>query len=71
LAFQVVDDILDLAEGKDGELQKATYPAVYGLDRSRACVRRFTAEACDAVRPLGPRAGLLIDISESLETRVH
>jgi geranylgeranyl diphosphate synthase type II len=69
LVFQIVDDILDLAEGKDGELKKATYPSVYGLDRSRALVARFTNEGREAARELGSRAELLIEIADGLETR--
>jgi geranylgeranyl diphosphate synthase type II len=71
LAFQIVDDILDLEDGKDGERKKATYPAVYGLDRSRALVRRFTGEGRDAVRALGERATLLVEIADGLETRCN
>ena len=80
LAFQIVDDILDLTEsretlgktaGKDRERRKATYPALLGIDDSRRLVRRLTEEARESVAPLGHRAGLLIGISEFLETRGH
>ncbi len=52
LAFQIVDDILDVEEssealgktaGKDAQQQKITFPAVYGLDESR----RMAAEQCE------------------------
>ena len=78
LAFQIVDDVLDETEsketlgktaGKDREHRKATYPALVGVDESRRSVRELTAQARDAVLPLGPRADLLIGISEFLETR--
>jgi geranylgeranyl diphosphate synthase type II len=69
LAFQIVDDILDLADGKDGERRKATYPSVYGLDRSRSLVLRFTGEGREAASALGERAALLIEIADGLETR--
>ncbi|HEX4999211.1 MAG TPA: farnesyl diphosphate synthase [Terriglobia bacterium] len=69
LAFQIVDDILDLEGGKDGERKKATYPAVYGLDRSVELARRFTSDGREAARKLGDRAALLIEIADSLETR--
>lgn len=54
LAFQVIDDILDVTQtseklgksaGKDVAAQKATYPAVIGLEKSRAEARRLTRKA--------------------------
>ncbi len=51
LAFQIVDDILDVEEssealgktaGKDAQQHKITFPAVYGLERSR----RMAEEEC-------------------------
>jgi geranylgeranyl diphosphate synthase type II len=80
LAFQIVDDILDVTEsretlgktaGKDRARRKATYPALLGIDGSRRLVRQLTEEASQAVMPLGERADLLIGISEYLETRCH
>jgi geranylgeranyl diphosphate synthase type II len=80
LAFQIVDDILDLTEsretlgktaGKDRERRKATYPALLGIEQSRRLVGDLTVGAREAVAPLGPRADLLIGISEYLETRGH
>jgi geranylgeranyl diphosphate synthase type II len=58
LAFQIIDDILDVTQtsqvlgksaGKDAAAQKATYPAVIGLDQSRAEARRLTREAHNAL----------------------
>jgi geranylgeranyl diphosphate synthase type II len=78
LAFQIVDDILDETQsketlgktaGKDRERGKATYPALFGLDRSRELVRQMTGEARAAVRSLGSSAQLLLDIADFLETR--
>jgi len=80
LAFQIVDDVLDETQsqemlgktaGKDREQGKATYPALLGIDQSRRYVRELTEQARELVRPLGPRAGLLIGISEFLETRCN
>lgn len=80
LAFQIVDDVLDetasketlgKTAGKDRERGKATYPALLGIERSRSVVRDLTAEARELVQPLGGRAGLLIGISEFLETRCN
>ncbi|HEY2626592.1 MAG TPA: farnesyl diphosphate synthase [Candidatus Udaeobacter sp.] len=62
LAFQVIDDILDVTQtseilgksaGKDVAAQKATYPAVIGLEKSRAEARRLTREAHDALLVFG------------------
>jgi geranylgeranyl diphosphate synthase, type II len=58
LAFQVIDDILDVTQtseilgksaGKDVEAKKATYPAVIGLEKSRGEARRLTRQAHDAL----------------------
>jgi len=65
LAFQIVDDMLDVTAtsaqlgktaGKDQAQQKATYPAVHGLPASRARAEVLTAEALGALAPLGPPA---------------
>ena len=65
LAFQVVDDILDVegttaelgkTAGKDQAQQKATYPAVHGLPASRARAAALIEEAERALAPLGPPA---------------
>lgn len=80
LAFQVVDDILDetassealgKTSGKDRERQKATYPALYGLEKSRQIVESVTAQARSAVEPLGSKAATLIAIADYLEKRSH
>jgi geranylgeranyl diphosphate synthase type II len=58
LAFQVIDDILDVTQtseilgksaGKDVAARKATYPAVIGLEKSRGEARRLTRQAHDAL----------------------
>lgn len=78
LAFQIVDDVLDVTEsletmgkatGKDRKRRKATYPALIGVAQSRRSVRELTEQAREALLPLGRRAELLIGISEFLETR--
>ena len=65
LAFQIVDDILDVVAsseelgktaGKDQIQQKATYPAIHGLEASRARARALIDEADAALAALGPRA---------------
>jgi geranylgeranyl diphosphate synthase, type II len=58
VAFQVIDDILDVTQtseilgksaGKDITAKKATYPAVIGLEESRAEAGRLTRQAHDAL----------------------
>jgi len=65
LAFQIVDDILDVVAsseelgktaGKDQVQQKATYPAIHGIEASRARARFLIEEAEAALAVLGPRA---------------
>jgi geranylgeranyl diphosphate synthase type II len=58
LAFQIIDDILDVTQtseilgksaGKDVAAKKATYPAVIGLEKSRTEARRLTSQAHNAL----------------------
>jgi geranylgeranyl diphosphate synthase type II len=58
LAFQIIDDILDVTQtseilgksaGKDVAAKKATYPAVIGLEKSRGEAKRLTSEAHNAL----------------------
>ena len=65
LAFQIMDDILDVTAtteelgktaGKDQAQQKATYPAVHGIEASRRRAQALVAEAHAVLAPFGPRA---------------
>ena len=80
LAFQIVDDILDLTQsseelgktaGKDAASIKATWPAVYGLEQSRRDAGWLIAEAFAAVEPFGPAADPLKSLARYLTTRTH
>jgi geranylgeranyl diphosphate synthase, type II len=68
LAFQVIDDILDVTQtseklgksaGKDITARKATYPSVIGLDASRAEARRLTRNAHTALSIFGKKGETL------------
>ena len=77
-AFQVTDDILDVEEssaalgktaGKDIAQEKATYPAVYGLERSHAIANDLAMKAIAELAPFGERASRLREIAEFLVLR--
>ncbi len=59
LAFQIIDDILDVTQtserlgktaGKDTKAQKATYPNIVGMERSKQIAQQLTHRAFDALR---------------------
>lgn len=61
LAFQITDDLLDVTGdetklgkpvGSDERNKKATYPSLYGLEKSRELAREAVAKAVSALRPL-------------------
>jgi len=65
LAFQIVDDVLDLTvdsehlgktAGKDQATEKATWPAVFGIEQSRRDAALLIEEAFAALAPYGSRA---------------
>ena len=68
LAFQVIDDILDVTQstaqlgktaGKDTKAAKATYPSILGLAKSRRIAAGLTAKAFDSLRAFGGKAEAL------------
>ena len=71
LAFQVIDDILDATDGSNRDEGKATYPSLYGLEKSRHIAHQLMAEARSALAPLGQRARLLLDFCDYLEGRTY
>jgi geranylgeranyl diphosphate synthase, type II len=77
-AFQVTDDILDVEEssaalgktaGKDVAQQKATYPSVYGLERSHEIAKELATKAIAELAPYEERALRLHEIAEYLVLR--
>jgi geranylgeranyl diphosphate synthase type II len=77
-AFQVVDDLLDVEEssaalgktaGKDQAQHKATYPALFGLDKSRAFAADLGAKALAELDGYGERAARLRQLGEFLVAR--
>ncbi len=80
LAFQVIDDILDVTQstemlgktaGKDQAVEKSTYPAILGLDASRKEAARLTKAAMDALKPFGAKAARLEEIASHLLKREY
>lgn len=71
LVFQIVDDLLDATDGHDSDQKKATYPALHGLEKSRAAAHDLTEQARIAIAPLGPRAQLLTEFCDYLEKRTN
>jgi geranylgeranyl diphosphate synthase, type II len=78
LAFQIVDDILDMTvdsaqlgktAGKDQATEKATWPAVYGIEQSRRDAGRLIEEAFAALEPYGSRADGLKAVAHYLVER--
>ncbi|MGD0206586.1 MAG: polyprenyl synthetase family protein [Verrucomicrobiota bacterium] len=78
LAFQVIDDILDVTQtsaqlgktaGKDTQAQKATYPAIVGLEKSRKIAEQLTAKAFAALTVFKGRAVALEALAEFLLKR--
>jgi geranylgeranyl diphosphate synthase, type II len=80
LAFQIVDDILDVTQdsehlgktaGKDLATDKATWPAVFGIETSRKDAARLIQEAFSALEPYGPAAEGLRTVARFLVERTH
>lgn len=78
LAFQVIDDILDITQdstqlgktaGKDLESEKSTYPALMGLDGAKAEAKRLTNEALAALEVIGKPAARLEEIARYMLER--
>ena len=80
LAFQIVDDVLDMTQsseqlgktaGKDTATDKATWPAVFGIDQSRRDAAALIADAFAALEPFGAAADPLKAVARYLVDRTH
>ncbi|OZH54525.1 farnesyl-diphosphate synthase [Hydrocoleum sp. CS-953] len=80
LAFQIVDDILDITAtteelgktaGKDLEAQKATYPAIWGLEKSRCQAQILVQNAKAELEVFGEKALPLIALADFIISRTN
>jgi geranylgeranyl diphosphate synthase, type II len=80
LAFQIVDDVLDMTQssaelgktaGKDTASIKATWPAVFGIDQSLKDAKELIADAFAALDPFGKSATPLKSLAQYLVERKH
>ncbi len=78
LAFQIVDDILDVeassealgkTAGKDAQQQKITFPAVYGIDESRRMATEQCEQAHATLSAFGERARRLHELADLIVQR--
>ena len=78
LAFQIVDDILDVEGnkqtlgktiGKDKKVRKMTFPAVYGLEKSKQMAEKMIAEAKKLLEYYGEKAEIMLMLCDFILTR--
>jgi geranylgeranyl diphosphate synthase type II len=78
LAFQIVDDVLDLTQtseqlgktaGKDAAAEKTTYPALFGIDESLRKADGLVDRACAELNEFGSAASTLKDLAHFLVER--
>ena len=78
LAFQIVDDILDItatseelgkSAGKDLTAEKATYPKLWGLDESKRQAQALVHQAKAEVSGFGEKALPLMAIADYITAR--
>jgi geranylgeranyl diphosphate synthase, type II len=78
LAFQIVDDVLDVTQtseqlgktaGKDTAAEKATYPALFGVEESLRKADALVDQACAQLDRFGERAGTLKELARFLVAR--
>ena len=80
LAFQIVDDILDITAtqeelgktaGKDLQAQKATYPSIWGIEESQRQAQKLIQAAVAELNLFGEKARPLIAIAHFITSRTH
>ncbi|MFI5114481.1 MAG: polyprenyl synthetase family protein, partial [Terriglobales bacterium] len=78
LAFQIVDDVLDVTQtseqlgktaGKDTAAEKATYPALFGIEESVRKADALVDRACAELNEFGSAASTLKDLARFLVER--
>jgi geranylgeranyl diphosphate synthase, type II len=78
LAFQIVDDVLDLTQtseqlgktaGKDAAAEKTTYPALFGIEESISKADALVDQACAELNKYDPAASILKDLARFLVER--
>jgi geranylgeranyl diphosphate synthase type II len=78
LAFQIIDDILDITQtteqlgktaGKDTKAQKATYPSIVGLEKSHAIAQQLTSKAFNSLKVFKGNATALEALADYLLRR--
>ena len=80
LAFQIVDDLLNVtstteklgkAAGSDADRGKATYPAFFGVEKTRIKARETVDEAIDSLRDFNEKADPLRELAQYIYARSH
>jgi geranylgeranyl diphosphate synthase type II len=80
LAFQIVDDILDITAtqeelgktaGKDLQAQKVTYPSIWGIEESQRQAQQLIQAAAAELHSFGEKARPLLAISDFITSRTH
>jgi geranylgeranyl diphosphate synthase type II len=78
LAFQIVDDVLDVTQssdqlgktaGKDTASEKATYPSLFGVEKSLQQADALIVSGCNSLDSFGARAGTLKELAHFLVQR--
>lgn len=80
LAYQVIDDVLDIesntetlgkTSGADQAMGKSTYPALIGLQESKNLAQILYQQAIESIEPIGDNKRLLLEIAELVVERKH